>query len=571
MARLISLNVGLPRDVSWRGETVYTAIWKQPVQGGRTVHRLNIEGDGQGDLAGHGGVNRAVMVYQLDSYRYWEQQLGRSDFSYGQFGENFTVDGLSDDTVCIGDRYRIGTALFEVSQPRVTCYRLGIRMNEPKMPSLVVSHHRPGFYLRVLEEGVVTAGDEIVKVAQGPEAMSVSEIDALLYLPGHPAESLKRALRVPALSAGWRQSFEDLLKASNAPAPAWSGFRQLRVARIEEETTTVRSFYLENPDQSKLPASRAGQFLVVRLNRAGGLSILRSYSLSGDPESGVYRISVKRENDGAGSAFLHQEVHEGQLLEVSAPTGNFTLSSTGNPAVLISAGIGVTPVLAMLYALASQRSDREVWWLYGARSGREHPFANEARTLLQAIERHRSFVMYSRPDSGDQQGTAFDARGHLDEATLRELKVPQEAEFYLCGPAAFLTAMTAALLDYGVASDRIRSEIFGQGEALKPGVKSGPLVSPHLPSGKPGTGPTISFTRSGIAVQWDDRFHSLLELAEACDVPARWSCRTGVCHNCECGLIGGEVEYGPEPLEPPQQGNLLICCSRPRTEVQIDL
>ena len=571
MARLISLNVGLPRDVSWRGETVYTAIWKQPVQGGRTVRRLNIEGDGQGDLAGHGGVNRAVMVYQLDSYRYWEQQLGRSDFTYGQFGENFTVDGLSDDTVCVGDRYRIGSALFEVSQPRVTCYRFGIRMNEPKMPSLVVSHHRPGFYLRVLEEGLVAAGDEIVKIAGGPEAMSIAEIDALLYLPGHPTETLQRALRVAPLSAGWRQSFQDLLDTAQPPAPAWSGFRQLRVARVEEESLSVRSFYLENPDGSKLPPPRPGQFLVVRINRAGAAPILRSYSLSGDPRSGVYRISVKRENDGVGSGFLHHNVHEGGVLEVSAPTGNFTLSSTDDPAVLISAGIGATPVLAMLHALASERSAREVWWLYGARSGREHPFAKEADALLQTIERHRSFIMYSRPESGDQPGTAFDARGHLGVSTLRELNVPQQSEFYLCGPASFLSEMTAALHDYGVPADRIRSEIFGMGEALKPGIKSGPVKQPHAPSGAAGTGPTIAFTRSGISVPWGDRFHSLLELAEACDVPARWACRTGVCHNCECALIGGEVEYDPDPLEPPQKGNLLLCCSRPRSEVQIDL
>src|SRR6476646_7419744 len=164
MARLLSVNVGLPRDIAWRGNTVHTAIWKDPVQDRRMVRRLNIDGDKQGDLLGHGGEHRAVFVYQIESYRYWQDRLGRSDFTYGQFGENFTVEGLADDEVCIGDRYRIGEALFEVTQPRVTCYRVGIRMNEPAMPSLLVAHHRPGFYLRVLEEGPVQAGDEIEKV-----------------------------------------------------------------------------------------------------------------------------------------------------------------------------------------------------------------------------------------------------------------------------------------------------------------------------------------------------------------------------------------------------------------------
>jgi MOSC domain-containing protein YiiM len=200
MGRLLSINVGLPQDITWQGQTVHTGIWKAPVNGPRMVRRLNIDGDGQGDLHGHGGERRAVFVYQMESYRYWQNYLGRNDFTYGQFGENFTVDGLSDAEVCIGDLYRIGGALFEVTQPRVTCYRLGIRMNEPEIAALVVKHGRPGFYFRVLEEGEVEAGNEITQVASGPERMSVSEIDALLYMPGHPRAQLERALRIPALS-----------------------------------------------------------------------------------------------------------------------------------------------------------------------------------------------------------------------------------------------------------------------------------------------------------------------------------------------------------------------------------
>lgn len=202
VARLLSVNVGQPRDIAWRGQTVRTAVWKVPVEGKRMVRRLNIDDDAQGDLLGHGGEHRAVFVYQLDSYRYWERQLNRADFTYGQFGENFTIDGLPDTDVCIGDRYRIGAALFEVTQPRVTCYRVGIRMNELRMPALLVSHGRPGFYFRVLQEGEVEAGDEIHKVLDGPERMSVAEINGLLYLPGHPRSKLERALRIPALSAG---------------------------------------------------------------------------------------------------------------------------------------------------------------------------------------------------------------------------------------------------------------------------------------------------------------------------------------------------------------------------------
>src|SRR5690348_11799435 len=256
--QLLSVNVGLPRDVTWHGKTVHTGIWKHPVDGPRQVRRLNIDGDGQGDLAGHGGENRAVFVYQLESYRYWQRQLGRDDFEYGQFGENFTVSGLADDRVCIGDRYQIGGALFEVTQPRVTCYRVGIRMNEPRMPSLLVSHHRPGFYFRVLREGAVRAGDGIVQVAAGPEAMTVAEVDGLLYLPGRSRERVQTALRIPALPEGWKASFRAVADQAGTPGgargnagltavsppPAWPGFRSLAVTAVDRETDSVISVHL---------------------------------------------------------------------------------------------------------------------------------------------------------------------------------------------------------------------------------------------------------------------------------------------------------------------------------------
>src|SRR5436189_4206362 len=213
MPRLVSINVGLPRDVAWKGRTVHTGIWKDPVSGRRHVRRLNLDGDGQGDLAGHGGEQRAVFVYQLESYRYWQAELRRNDFVHGQFGENFTVEGLPDDAVCIGDRYQIGSAHFEITQPRVTCYRVGIRMNEPRMPALLTSSGRPGFYFRVLQEGEVGSGDEIVKVGEANERMTVREINALLYSPNHARDRFEGALRIEALSPGWRVSFEALLQS----------------------------------------------------------------------------------------------------------------------------------------------------------------------------------------------------------------------------------------------------------------------------------------------------------------------------------------------------------------------
>jgi ferredoxin-NADP reductase/MOSC domain-containing protein YiiM/ferredoxin len=548
------------------------------------VRRLNVVGDGQGDLAGHGGEHRAVMVYQTDSYRYWETQLGRNDFMFGQFGENFTVDGLSDKEVCIGDRYKIGGALFEVTQPRVTCYRVGIRMDDPRMAAMLVSNHRPGFYLRVLEEGDVGAGDEITKVADGPEQITVADIDALLYLPGHPRDQLERSLRIPALSPGWKSSLEALLNrdasevgnpgltVSAGPPPAWSGFRSLRVAKVEPESASVISLSFEQMDGANLPAALPGQFLVLRLFiKPGAPALLRNYSMSGAPGAAVYRVSVKREVNGAGSSFLHDHVKAEDVLDVSAPRGAFTLSPGDGPVVLVSAGIGATPVLAMLHALASAASRREVWWLYGARNRNEHPFAQESRGLVQALAQGRSHIVYSKPWPEDQLGRDYDSLGHLNVPLLDQLGVARNADFYLCGPASFLRDFTAGLKTRGAGSTQIHEEVFGPGEAVTPGIAPAPRPPAHPPPGPPGLGPQISFTRSGLTVPWDSRFLSFLELAEACDVPARWSCRTGVCHTCECALIDGAVKYQPDPLEPPAKGNLLICCSQPAGDVEIDL
>ncbi len=584
MGQLLSVNVGLPRDVAWKGEQVYTAIWKQPVRGRVPVRRLNVQGDGQGDLAGHGGEHRAVMVYQMDAYRYWEAQLGRKDFSFGQFGENFTVAGLPDDEVCIGDRYRIGSALLEVTQPRVTCYRVGIRMEEPAMAALLVSHHRPGFYFRVLEEGEVGAGDEITKVADGPEHITVADIDALLYLPNPSHEQLERSLRVPALSPGWKTSLKAIaeqktseggnpgLKAAVGPPPAWPGFRPLPVARADREAANVVSLSFEQPDGTPLPAALPGQFVVLRLRTIpNGPRLLRNYSMSGMPGAMTYRISVKRETSGVVSSYLYDYVQAGDILEVSAPRGRFILRAGDTPVVLLSAGIGATPVLAMLHSLASAASRREVWWIYGARNRAEHPFARESRGLLQTLVNSRSHIVYSKPDSGDEPGVDYDSVGHVDATLLDRLGVTRDADFYLCGPPSFLKQLTEGLKTWGVDSTRVYSEVFGPEAPITPGIARSSHAPVHAPAGQPGAGPQISFTRSGLTIPWDSRFSSLLEFAEACDVPVQWSCRTGVCHTCECALIGGVVQYRPDPLEAPATGNVLICCSKPSGDVEIDL
>jgi ferredoxin-NADP reductase/MOSC domain-containing protein YiiM len=576
MASVISVNVGRTRDVDWRGKKVTTAIWKKPVGGPVKVGRLGAEGDQQADRMGHGGEQRALFVYQVESYRYWQDFLGREEFVMGQFGENLTVSGMADDEVCVGDRYRVGGTVLEISQPRVTCYKVGIRLNDERMPALLVKHRRPGFYFRVIQEGVVSAGDGIQKLADGPGRMSVADIDGLLYTSEHPVEKLDQALRIDALSVGWRRSFEALRDAATKPsagnvglsplgasaAPAWPGFRTLTVTAKRRESDDVASFSLASEDGSPLPSARPGQYLTVRAKPcADGPAETRNYSLCG--AQGIYRLGVKR--DGKVSALLHDTVEEGGAIEAAAPRGAFVLGDEDAPVVLMSAGIGVTPVLAMLQAESAAETSRPLWWVHSARDGGHHPFAAEVRDRLHEMRDGRSVVFYSRPAPSDEIGVVYDIAGRLDLARLAADGMPMDAVFYLCGPSAFATALTSALAGMGVDPARIHSESFGPSAVAQSGVP------PHSPAGAVGEGPRVYFMRSGLSVPWSARNASLLELAEACDVPVRWSCRTGVCHNCECAVVDGELEYVIEPVDRPPDGRTLLCCAVPKSDVVLEL
>jgi MOSC domain-containing protein YiiM/ferredoxin len=516
---------------------------------------------------------------RLTPNHYWQSQLGRNDFTYGQFGENFTVDGLSDQEVCIGDRYRIGSALFEVTQPRVTCYRVGIRMNESQMAALLVAHGRPGFYFRVLEEGEVEAGDEIVQVAAAFERMTISEINALLYMPGHPRSQVERALRIPALSDGWRASFQALLEQeesggaptgnaglapASGPPPAWSGFRPLRVSRKVRESSNVISLVLEPIDGQPLTAALPGQSVVLRLRQAPEVpALLRCYSLSGEPSAERYRVSIKREAHSAAGAYIDDKLQIGDGLDVSAARGSFTLRPGGDaPVVFLSAGIGATAMLHVLAARVAIRSPQPP----------RAPFCRGDACPPESFGPRRN-IRYSSPDPEDRPGLDFDARGRLDMRVLQELGVPRNADFYI------LYMRTARLHE---RSDRWPR---GLGHRCKPHPhrdfrcrsvhyprRRRVAASATAPTGWASRHRTAGLVRPELCQRsLGAAFQTLLELAEACDVPVRWSCRTGVCHTCETGLFVGAVSYRPDPVDAPAEGYVLICCSQPRGDIVVDL
>ncbi|MDB5149193.1 MAG: Nitric oxide dioxygenase [Mucilaginibacter sp.] len=579
--KLVSVNVGQPREIPWRGQMVRTSVFKTPVAGRVQARKLNLDGDAQADLKGHGGEHRAVMVYQTEAYRYWGETLQRKDFVYGQFGENFTVEGMADNEVCIGDRFRIGSAIFEVTQPRVTCWRVGISTGVPEMPALLVAHKRPGFYFRVIQEGDVAAGDEIEKIADGNEKMTVADIDGLLYLKEHPEDKLRKALKITALSQAWKGSFQNLVNAalqgiakgnaglSGPAAPlAWTGFRPFIVQGLRDECEGVRSFTLIAFDGSPVPTFLPGQHIAVRLNSMNdGYPLIRMYSLCGPKDASSLRIAVKREINGAGGIYMHEHVNNGDVLEISAPRGTFTLAEGKGPLVLLSAGVGITPLLSMLYQIAGRDPGRELWWIHSCRNRAYEAFRDEITSLGMQLSSFHHIIVYSSPNNDELCGVDYNIKGHLDLQQLQALQLPIESECYLCGPTKYLHSVTDALKAIGIDDSKIKFELFGStAESVAAGGKL-----PHPPSENTGQGPLITFSKSKISFRWNPRFGSLLEAAEACDVPALWSCRMGVCHRCECGIIDGKVTYSPDPLDLPADGNVLICCAVPTGPVDLDL
>lgn len=579
---LRSVNVSVPKEVLHSGKTIRTGIFKEAVEDRVMLKRLNLEGDGQADLWSHGGAFKAVYVYSFENYGYWERELGRSDFKMGQFGENFTVEGMLEDAIHIGDIFRIGGALVEVSQPRVPCHKLAIKMGIEGFQNQFLSSGRVGFYFRVLEEGEVGAGDDIMLVKRDAQAMTVREVNELLYLDKENLDGSRKALSVPALAHGWKGSFEDRLEKVEASAQTKPGFRNFVVDRKVPESETITSFYLVPEDGGTLDEFLPGQFLTFELSIPGLKEpVIRTYSLSEAPGMDYYRVSIKREPapgdqpglpSGLSSNYFHNHVEVGSTLRVGSPRGKFHIGLESERAVvLLSGGVGLTPMVSMLNAIARSSTERPVWFIHGARSGREHAFGAHVRRIVQGNENANVHIRYSDPDKDDVLGRDFDSQGQVDIALLKQLLPFDSYDFYLCGPPPFMHALYCGLLSLGVADSRIHYEFFGPASILKDDATSlGPAMS--MPEKTElVTGAQVTFARSGVTANWDPSCGTILDLAEQQGLSPDYSCRSGICQTCLCELTEGEVEYLEEPLDEPRAGTVLICCSQPKTNLVIQL
>jgi ferredoxin-NADP reductase/MOSC domain-containing protein YiiM len=581
--KLLSVNVSLPKTVDCDGKPVATGIFNEPVAGRVMVRRLNLEGDGQADLTVHGGVDKAVYVYDLESYSYWQRKLGRDDLAYGHFGENLTVEGMTDDRIHIGDVFRVGEALLEVAQPRVPCFKLELKMKMPGFSRQFMASGRLGFYFRVLEEGEVGAGDTIERVKTDPEQVSVRQIAHLLYFDYDNLDQIRRVLRIPALLPGLRDAFEELLtKSGGAPkkprvaARAWPGFRSFVVDKKVPESLDITSFYIIPEDRVPLPVYLPGQFLTFKLDIPGRpRPVVRTYSLSDGPcHEGYYRVTIKRKpppedpSIPSGSHYFHDHVEQGTRLSVAAPRGDFYLDpNEETPVALLSGGVGLTPMISMFNAIVHVGKKRPVWFIHGTRSGTHHAMCKHMRRLAAENENVQAHICYSQPRPEDVQGLDYDSPGQVTVELLKQLLPDRDMDFYLCGPPPFMKSLFQDLRAWGVPESRIRYELFGSASLRTEGARV-PLRK-HVPV-EGAADLEVVFVKSGVTARWDPDYDNLLDFAEDQGIHPDFDCRSGICQTCMHELLEGEVDYIVEPLDPPDPGQVLLCSARPTTDLVID-
>jgi ferredoxin-NADP reductase/MOSC domain-containing protein YiiM len=580
--KLLSVNVSLPKEVRYNGNTIATGIFKDPVDGRVMVGTLNIEGDGQADLKVHGGRDMAVYAYPVEHYAFWEKELGRQGFPFGQFGENLTVQGISENVLRVGDIFRVGGTLLQITQPRIPCYKLALRMGESlDFPKRFQESGRLGFYLRVLEEGEIGAGDTLELIDTDGHSVTIAEFIRIYLHETHDPASLRRVLASRDLGDAWRIYLEKMLeKAEPTLSPSgWEGYRTFIVDRKIPESETITSFYLVPADDQALPAFKPGQFLTFRLALPGqSKPITRTYTISDRPNPDYYRLSIKRETPpahqpdappGLSSNYFHRDVEPGTTLCVKAPRGEFWLDPNDDtPLVLLSGGVGLTPMISMLNATVAAGSERPVWFIHGTRNGREHAMSAQVRRLAAEHDNVHLHIRYSRAEPADVAEQNYDGVGHVSVDLLKQLLPPAAYDFYLCGPTPFMRSLYNGLLDWGVAEGRIHYEFFGPVAALKEGAEKAPI---QVAGDKNSLGFDVVFERSGVTVAWDPGVDSILALAEAHGIRPDYSCRSGICHTCMCRLIAGEVAYVIEPADLPDPGCVLICCSRPKSDVIVDV
>lgn len=567
MPVVTAVSTAMPQTVEIHGRPMLTSIVRSPHPGPLMFEATGPVGNRTAVHTEH------VLATVAENYDYWTAQLGieRAAWPPSFWGENLTLSGLDENTLRVGDRLKIGaSAEFEVTSPRIPCQKLSWRLGQPdSFLRTLTDTGRTGFYLRVLKPGAIAAGDGVTLESPFPENIIVGDLSRLLNDFTADVTVLRRALNTPGLghqaSSMLRHRLTQMTDGARCKLGRWPGWRTFVVQATAQETAGVRSIILRPADGEGLAEYQAGQFLTVRLRFGDDDTITRVWSVSDyDEGGGTYRLTVRRTPQGRGSAHVHERLEVGDSLELRTPAGAFALDrSTVFRVTLISAGIGVTPLLSMLKAHARREDPSPLLWVHVTRNGDSHIFREEAEKALASHANFRSHIVYTQPRAADQRGIDYDAGGRPDAARWvrllgetygcspfgRNIELPSQAGlFYICGPDAFERSTREALLAFGVDPGAIHAERFGRVAGTEVSVPSC----------------VVRFARSGKTAVWESHLDlSLLEFAELQGFAPPSGCRTGICRSCETGILDGAVSYNPRPTAPLEPGRVLLCCARP--------
>ena len=549
--RLAAFSVGRIRTQLIDGERVRTAYVKTPVPEPWVITPTGPAGD---EVAVH---SDHLYAFDRASYDYWAEHLGaqREEWGDGHFAENLTFDTLDQTQLRVGDRYRLGSATIVVTGPRVPCWKLTWRLGQPKtfMRRFRLSG-RSGAYFGVLEPGVVHPGDELVLIGGGESAPTVAELSQLCdsgtSISAPQRETIERALASEHLSETVRGTLTLKLAGLDTQAVpgVWRGWRPFQIDEIVDEAPDVRSFSLRPSDDGILPAFRAGQHVVVRLSAPGALPIVRTWSLSdfdGDPTR--YRITVKRLAEGRGSGALFRAADGALHVELRSPSGRFRLDrGSFRPVVLIAAGIGITPMIAMIRSHLARDHMPPLWLIYGSRTPEHTAFRDELDALFASQDDLHLYHFYSADPVDETPDAANVHRGRISAERVIEvmrgnyLPVPEgrasipwfESDMYLCGPRAFNDAVQEGLVAAGANPDHVFAEEFAEN-----------TVDAAAPRRQ--TDATVVYATRGLETTWvAAQEQTLLELAEEGGLELPSDCRSGTCRTCESTLVVGDVDRG---------------------------
>lgn len=341
-------------------------------------------------------------------------------------------------------------------------------------------------------------------------------------------------------------------------------FRDFIITRIVVESTTIKSFYLKPNDKELLEGYLPGQFIAVRVKPVKGENEqIRNYTLSDSPGKDYYRITTKREEHGIVSNYFHDKLNEGDIVEVSKPSGNFHLiPGNSNPVVLLSGGVGITPMLSMLEFITEKEAAKKVFFLHSSLNKDVQPVFHRLKEIESNNKNLYLSIHHTYPNSDEIQDIDFNYKGMISKKYLSLVLPKTESDYFLCGPTMFMEAMYQNLIALGVKEEKINYEYFGEGKRLG----SQPLIQKSVSKSY-----KVRFTKSDVEVDWDDPNQSILEVAEANGLSPVFSCRMGTCSSCESRLLNGNIEYDPEPFMDPTKGKIFICCAKPTSDVEIEL